>query len=241
MPSKMKTCEDYRAAMTDAAAAKVEPSPDLRAHMDACASCRTAFTEEQQLFTAIDLGLRSAANAEVPTSLLPRVRVQLNERPVPQRSWIPVGAALAAVAALVVAIVFVRGSGRGVAETNPQMIAATHNESPAVIQPSTQTAAASDTTSPLANSSSRRPIKTATIAKIEQVVVLIPAGQKQVIDALLANVQQGKVEADVLFAEKPTVALEELRVSPLEISPIEVKPLADISPESTPPNEKTRR
>jgi hypothetical protein len=234
-------CENYREALIEAAASGAAPPRELRLHLDACASCRATFAEELQLFVAIDTGVRASANSEMPASLLPRVRAKLNERSVPQQSWVPAGAALAAVAALVVAIVFVRGFGRGVAETNPQMIVATHNESPAVIQPSTQTAAPSETTGPLANSSSRRPIKTATIAKIEQVAVLIPAGQKQAIDALLVSVQQGKVEADVLFAEKPTGALEELQVSPLEISPIEVKPLADISPESTPPNEKARR
>ena len=62
--------------------------------------------------------------------------------------------------------------------------------------------------------------------------MLIPAGQKQAIDAFLARVQQGKVEANVLLAEKPKGSLEELQVSPLDISPIEVKPLANVSAES---------
>ncbi|HLZ49423.1 MAG TPA: hypothetical protein VKP61_01610 [Candidatus Acidoferrum sp.] len=234
-------CENHREALREAVAAGAEPSSQLRLHLDVCPSCRAAFDEESQLLAAIDCGLRMTANAEVPASLLPRVRAKLNERPVPQRSWIPVGAALAAVAALVVAIVFVRSFGRSVAETNPQMTAATRKESPAVIQPFTQTAAPSETVSLPAKNSPRRPIKTVAIVKIEQVAVLIPPGQKQAIDALLVSVQQGKVEVDVLFAEKPTGALEELQVSPLKISPIEVKPLADISPESTPPNEKTRR
>ncbi len=88
----------------------------------------------------------ACALPQTPKCLLHFFRVcelELNERPIPQRSWIPAGAALAAAAALVVAVVFVRGFGRGAAETNPQMIAAAHNESPAVIQPSTQTAAPS--------------------------------------------------------------------------------------------------
>jgi hypothetical protein len=234
-------CEIYRKALIEVAASDAAPSRELRLHLDACESCRAAFTEELQLLAAIDTGVRATANSEMPASLLPRVRAELGERPVAQRSWIPAGAALAAVAALVVAILFVRGFGRGAVETNPQTIAAARNESPAVIQPFPQTSPPSESTSPLAKNSSRRPIKAATIAKIEEVAVLIPAGQKQAIDALLASVQQGKVEANDLFAEKSAGTLEELQISPLEISPIEVKPLADISPESTSPNEKTRR
>jgi hypothetical protein len=234
-------CEIYRKALIEVAASDAAPSRELRLHLDACESCRAAFTEELQLLAAIDTGVRATANSEMPASLLPRVRAELNERPVAQRSWIPAGAALAAVAALVVAILFVRGFGRGAVETNPETIAAARNESPAVIQPSKRNAAPIKTMSPPAKIRPVLPVKIASVAKIEEVAVLIPAGQKQAIDALLASVQQGKVEANDLFAEKSAGTLEELQISPLEISPIEVKPLADISPESTSPNEKTRR
>ena len=234
-------CENYREALIDAAAADSAPSRELRSHLEACVSCRAAFTEEVQLFASIDTGVRATANSEMPASLLPRVRAELNERPIPQRSWIPAGAALAAAAALVVAIVSVRGFGRGAVETNPPMIAATHNGSPAVIQPSTEAAAPSETTSAPAKIRSVRPVEPTSFAEIEEIKVLIPAGQKQAIDALLVSVQQGKVEADVLLTEKPTGTLEELQVPPLVISPIEVKPLADVNTESASPNEKTRR
>jgi hypothetical protein len=234
-------CENYREAMIEAAVCAATPSRELRSHLDACSTCRVAFTEEMQLFAAIDAGVSVTANSEVPTSLLPRVRAELNERPLPQRSWIPVVAVLGAAAALVLAFVFVRDFGRGAAGTNLQMIASTHNESPAVIQPSAQATAPIETMSQPAKIRSARPFKPASVAKIDEIKVLIPAGQKQAIDALLVSVQQGKVEADVLLAEKPTGTLEELQILPLVISPIEVKPLADANTESASPNEKTRR
>jgi hypothetical protein len=235
-------CENYREALTEAAASDSEPSRELRFHLDVCPSCRAIFTEELQLFAAIDTGVRATANSEVPTSLFPRVRAELNERPLPQRSWIPAAAALAIAAALVLAIVFVRGSGRGAAETKPQMIASAHNESPAVIQPSIQTAASSETTSPPAKIRSVRSVKIASVPKIEEVAVLIPAGQKQAIAALLANVQQGKLEAAVVLAEQPERIRHDLQIVPLDISPIEMKPLADVSAESpASQNEKTSR
>jgi hypothetical protein len=241
MPSKMKTCEDYRAALTDAAAAVVQPSLELRSHLDACLSCRTVFTEELQLFAAIESGVRTAANAEVPASLLPRVRVQLNERPAPRRSWVPAFAALAAVAALVSAMVFVRSMGSGATGENPQRISAAHNDLPASTQTSPRTIGPIETTSPPAKNKTVRAAKTAPVVLAEEVAVLVPAGKKQAMDALLAGVRQGQVKADVLQAEKSEKTLEDLQVSPLDISPIRVNPLADVSPESASHSEKIRR
>jgi hypothetical protein len=242
MPSKMKTCEDYRIALTDAAAAAVQPSIELRAHLDACGSCREAFREELQLFAAMDSGLRVTANAEVPASLLPRVRAELNQRHVPQRSWVPAGAAMAAAVALVAVIVFVRGFGRDTVPTNPPLNSFANNISPAEIQRDPPVVAAIETTSPRAKNKTVRAAKTAPVAQAEGVAVVVPAGQKQAMDALLAGVRHGQVKADVLIAENSEKTLEDLQVSPLDISPIEMKPLADVvaaSPAS--PNEKVRR
>ncbi len=234
-------CENYREALIEAAAADSAPSTELRSHLDACASCRAMFSEELQLFAAIDTGLRATANAEVPTSLFPRARVQLNERPVARRSWVPALAAVAAVAALIVAIVFVRGFGRGAAETNPQTIVAAHNDLPASTQTSPQAVVPIETTSPSAKINPIRPVETVSGAKIEQVAVLIPDGQKQAIDVLLASVRHGKVGGEVLLVEKPEKTLEELQVSPLDISLIEIRPLEDVSADSPSQDKKTRR
>lgn len=234
------SCENYREALTEAAATNAALSGELHSHLDGCASCRAAFAEERQLFAAVDTGLRADANAEVPASLLPRVRAKLNERSVPRRSWIPAFAAIAAAAALVIGIVFVRGVGRGTAEQDPQVSEAAHG----VVQPETKTVPAAvphvETSAPPSKGKPHRPLRIGPVAPVEEVAVLIPAGQKQAIDALLASVQQGKVEANVLLAEKPKGTLEELQVSPLEILPIDMKPLADVSAESPSENGKTR-
>jgi hypothetical protein len=241
MPSKIKTCEEYRTAMTDAAAGAVQPSLEFRSHLGACASCRAAFAEEAQLFAAIDSGVRATANAEVPAKLFSRVRVQLNERVVAHRSWVPAFATLATVATLIVAVVFLRGFGRDASETNPRMIVTAHNDSPIVIQPSPSTPVPIETTSPLSKIRSVRPVEDASVVKIERVAVLIPSGQKQAVDAFLTSVRQGKVRADVLLAEKPRKPLEELQVSPLDILPITVNPLVDVSPGSASQGETMRR
>jgi hypothetical protein len=241
MPSKMKTCEDYRAALTDAAAAAVEPSLELRSHLDACASCRAAFAEEAQLFAAIDLGVGTAANAEVPVSLLPRVRVQLNEQRVPHRAWVPAGAVMAAAVAIVAVLVFFHYFGHDAAGPNPQVNSVAHNVSPAEIQSIPPTPAPYERSAPPAKNKAVRSVSTQPALRVEEVAVLIPAGQKRAMEALLASVQAGKVDGEVLLAEKPEKSLEELQISPLDFSPIEMKPLATAGTELPSQNEETNR
>jgi hypothetical protein len=237
----MKTCGDYREVLIDAAAGGAEPSRELRSHLDACGSCRAAFTEEVQLFAAIDAGVRVSANAEVPASLLPRVRVQLPEQVVPRHSWVPVGAALAAAVVLVTVIVFARGFGSGPHGADREVNSAASDVPRPLIQAAPPGIVLVERATRTARHEPSRPTRKAVIARAEELTVLIPIGQKRAIDALLLGVQHGKVDGGVLLAEKPEKTLEELQVVPLDVSPIEVKPLADVSAEPASQNEKTER
>jgi hypothetical protein len=80
-------CEHYKDALIEAAATGAGPQGELRVHLAACGSCRATLEQEQFLFTAIDSGLRTTTNAEVPVSLLPRVRARLNEAVAPWLRW----------------------------------------------------------------------------------------------------------------------------------------------------------
>jgi len=77
-------CETYNKPLTDAAASG-ELSAAQREHLASCDPCRIAFAEEQSLFGAIDSGLRTVANSEVPATLIPRVHFALNNEPASQR------------------------------------------------------------------------------------------------------------------------------------------------------------
>jgi predicted anti-sigma-YlaC factor YlaD len=81
-------CEHYKDALIEAAAGGATPSGELRAHLAECVPCRAAFAQEQSLFAGIDSSLHAAANAEVPPSLLPRVRARLDESTVPNSRWV---------------------------------------------------------------------------------------------------------------------------------------------------------
>jgi hypothetical protein len=101
-------CEHYKDALIEAAASGSTPQGDLRAHLAGCASCRSAFLEEQSLFAALDSGIHTIANAKVPASLLPCLRVALNEVARPGLRWarslvfVSAGVALASVILLFV-------------------------------------------------------------------------------------------------------------------------------------------
>jgi len=225
--------------LIEAAASGSQPQGHLRAQLDACASCRAAFEQEQSLFASIDAGLHVAANAEVPASLLPRVRAQLNDPSASRRSWVPAWAVLAATAALVLAVVSVRGRRHDASEQNLQSTVA-HAVLPTEIPP--ERVGAPPPTS-RGNRMNKRglPSNIQTDVLIERVPVLLPAGQKEVIDAWLDDLRRGKVNEDNLLARKSDLPLRDLQISPLDVSPIEMKPLADVSGESPSQSGEARR
>ena len=81
-------CQPHKDALIESAAGGAAPQGDLRVHLDACAACRAAFEQEQALFASIDAGLRVTANAEMPPSLLRRVRSSVDEATKPQSQWV---------------------------------------------------------------------------------------------------------------------------------------------------------
>ena len=101
-------CKNYKDALIEAAASGAEPQGDLRAHLIECADCRIAFEQEQSLFASIDAGLHVTANAQVPTSLLPRVRASLDEESAPRRAWATNWLVLASAGIMVVAFLTAR-------------------------------------------------------------------------------------------------------------------------------------
>ncbi len=224
-------CKHYKDALIEAAASGLNPQGELRAHLAACPACRTAFAEEQSLFSSIDTRLHAAANSKVPASLLPRVRAQLNSPSDSRKAWLPAWAVLAATAALVFAMLSVRGRRDDASGQNPQGSTRVQAVLPAEI-PTAPIGALSP-----ANPGQRMikrilPSKVQAAASVEQVSVLLPAGQKLVIDAWLEGLRRGKLKGNELLAQKADLPLQDLQISPLDVSPIEMKPLADVSGES---------
>jgi hypothetical protein len=102
----------YKDALIEAAASGAEPERELRAHLAGCADCRAAFEQERSLFASIDAGLHVTANAEVPGSLLARVRASLDEESAPRRIWATNWLVLASAAVVVAAFFSARALWR---------------------------------------------------------------------------------------------------------------------------------
>lgn len=102
-------CEHHKNALIEAAASGAAPPRELRAHLETCPSCRSAFAEEQSFLVAIDSGLHAGVNAEIPPSLLPRVRARLDEVAAPRLRWVqPLAFGSASVALALVVFLLAR-------------------------------------------------------------------------------------------------------------------------------------
>ena len=127
-------CKHYKDALIETAASGAEPQGELRTHLVGCADCRTAFEQERVLFSSIDAGLHVTANAEVPASLLPRVRAELDAGIAPNRSSATNWLVLACAAAILAAFFVVRVVRRPDVQQNPPATAA-HTNHPPVTPP----------------------------------------------------------------------------------------------------------
>jgi predicted anti-sigma-YlaC factor YlaD len=235
------SCEAHREALTEAAAAGVSvSSPELSAHLDACDSCRAWFEAEQQLFAAIDSGVGFAVNAEAPASLPARVRACLDEQRMPRRSWLPAFAAFA-VAALVFALVglFVHRLRRETGAPAPAVTVIAHQSVPAGTSATAPATAGTVNGAgrPAKSKASRQSAAHGAVASIE-VSVLVPAGQKEAVDAVLMGLRKGTVKPDALIVVTGEHSVGD-ELPPLSIPAMEIKPLARVSEEPAPANEPT--
>jgi hypothetical protein len=222
-------CESYKAALVDAAASGAEPQGELRAHLDECAACRAAFAEEQSLFSSIDTGLRAAVSAEIPTSLLPRVRARLLDEAPSRNRWILAWAPAAVSVALIIGFLFLRGVRHDVRnlpiESNQVVRSLPPVESsvPRSGNPPTQLAL---NASPVRH----QPRQANPSRELKEPRALVPAEQPEVIARLLEGLRRGEVKGEVLVAEGNDRQSQDLQIAPLTVAPIDVKALDGAQP-----------
>ena len=70
-------CESYRETLNEAALSDEQLPAEVQAHLASCASCRESFSDEKALFGLLEAEVRMRINAEMPASLLPRVRHEI--------------------------------------------------------------------------------------------------------------------------------------------------------------------
>jgi hypothetical protein len=226
-------CQHYKDALIEAAANGAEPQGELRAHLNVCLDCRAAFEQEQSLFASIDTDLHVTANAEVPASLLPRVRARLDEAAAPRSGWVTNWFALASAAVMVVAFF----AARAVWRTNvvqkpvetarktsvpPQLTPPPENHNPAVVRPVEK--------NPLSQRQfaiGKNPLAPETLINGKTMPeVLVPRDQ-EILLAEYAAQWRLHARAPLLAQDSDATILSPLQVAPIQIAELGVKLLAD--------------
>ena len=226
-------CQPYKGALIEAAASGAELQGDLRAHLDACASCRAAFEREQSLFTSIDSGLRVTANAEMPGSLLPHLRARLDEAAAPRGGWVTNRFALASAAVMIVTFFAARAVWRTNDIQNPVESAGKTSVPPQVTPPS-QNPTPVFAPRVEKNSSSPRQVAIAKNSRAQETLVrgkampevLVPREQ-EVLLAEYAEQWRLLKRAPLVAQDFDATILAPLQVAQIRIDELDVKLLAD--------------
>ena len=225
-------CERYKHALMEAAASGAVAQGELRAHLDACTSCRQAFAQEQSLFAAIDSSLRADVNTEVPHSLLPRLRAELDRMPAPLSRWSPDWFALAG-ASLVAAMLLVAVVTRQRNITTPPIPSAANRRAPPETAPAMQSPPAS-VPSPQSETVRQLPVRAASGPALPQrspatratSEVLVPRDQELLL-ASYAQEWSSRKRAPLVPGGAGETAVALLEVPPIRITELDVKPLAE--------------
>jgi len=226
-------CEHYQNALIEAAASGAEPQGELRAHLANCAACRTAFSQEQSLFSSIDEGLRAVANPEVPASLLPRLRARLADEPAPIRSWRFPSFVFAGAVAMVAVFLVARTAWHANVEPPPSSTASDATTS-STAQPERQTQN-SNAAPPFTGNSAAHPQDAATRTSVHPASratrdsmpeVLVPPDQ-EVLLVSYAEEWNRRKRLPLVAANFDATNLPPLQIAPIQISHLDVMLMAE--------------
>jgi anti-sigma factor RsiW len=228
-------CKHYQDALVEAAASGAEPQGELRSHLAACAACRTAFAQEQSLFSSIDAGLHATANAEVPASLLPRVRARLADEATPSRMWtqpLIFAAASLALASAIFLVVRPHHAGPDFqAKQTPQIPVSETTVTNARRQRSRRAAqiisSHVNNPKPPGRSTLLRPMTSS------QPEVLVPPDERDAFARFVAALQERSEVAVALVTPSSDEKDEPAGLKPLQIDRLEVKPLEGTESETS--------
>ena len=224
-------CQSAREQITDTlAAGHAELTGELTGHVQSCASCRTFCAQQAELFRAMDSGLSAMANEVVPASLLPRVRVRMEETRT-SNPWfdrfLPAAAVL--VIACLIALPLVRRSFRSggvqvavIPERNeigvePREPLSGQPEN-STIHPATRVQSPHLSAQP---SAAQRPAQTAEAA------ILVSSEESQGLLQLAAAVPRDPQWAQAMLHPATPQSIQVAPIEPVEIANLEVNPLSE--------------
>lgn len=219
-------CKDYKNALVEAAASGAELRGELRAHLVGCPDCRIAFEQERTLFSSIDAGLHATTNAEVPASLLPRVRAELDKTGEARSRWFRPWIFAAASIAIALAIFqFARPRHSGSdnrAKLTPQIEVPTTDPSHQNAGPARQTVSSK-------TSGSQSRVRRTLLYRVasSQPEVLVPPDEREALALLVARLEGRGDVAVALATPAPQTEDASVGVKPLQIKELEIKTLEE--------------
>ena len=100
-------CDEYKDALTEAAASGAALPSYVREHVNSCAHCQRMFAARQVVFAAVDMRLHTINNVEPASSFLPALKAKLAAETHPRRPPIHSWAFACAAATLVLAVALI--------------------------------------------------------------------------------------------------------------------------------------
>jgi hypothetical protein len=226
-------CEKYQAALIDLAVSAAEPSGVLRAHLDACISCRSYIELERFLLAVVDSGVRSGVNAGLPVALVQRLEARLAQAAAPRRraspTWTLAGAGTVVLATALLLILrpvdLFRAHGKpeamvGSPKRGPELPA--RRATPAPTSHSTAFASMPPRTGH--RNTSRGTLKVAARNECEP-EVLVPSDEREALAKFVRGLQGQPELAEALLARIPESAQSSFPLPLIQIARLEIPPL----------------
>jgi len=188
----------------------------LEEHLAGCECCRAAFADEQALFRSIDGALEAAANAEIPGSLLPRVRMQVASDSTKAYRRVPVLAFVTG--GLVIGAIMLSSSS-----LRPSAVSRSTGKEPAA--PSIQSAVSREPT----GLSIQPPLRPERLASRRERIVVDRVARRSEPEVLVSSEEAAGLRryADLLRAKSLETSNRAAAISdaPFEIKPLEIAEL----------------
>ena len=229
-------CDKYKEALIEAAASGAALPIPVREHVDVCGRCRATLATQQTIFSAIDAGLHSRTNLEVPANFDHRVRAALElqaSRKERRYSSVFAFGSLAAAAVVAMAILLTHNPNQRTQERPPLAV----EQVGALASHSTSARSGSNQIEPSSPQSAHSRANTLNFPhsakggalRNKSVEVLVPEGQEELLVKYMQGIAARRPQVAISASLQHELDMKPIDVSPVEISALVVKPLPDLS------------
>lgn len=216
-------CESCRKTLNEAALSGEPLSAQVRAHLASCASCRESFSEEKALLALLDREVQARANAEMPASLLPRVRQGIAMSS-PARTW-PVPVLAYAASGLAIGAIALSFAVRTrVSSVKPKSSAHSISSPAPTEQSAAQRESGLGQVLVATNPKSQRPPRAIPNAEPE---VLVSAEEELGLKRYAAVLRNAKAEAPAAIKGNTAAEIEPLQIATVDVKRLSIEPLQD--------------